>query len=431
MNLPSRRQLSDLRGATRLAVEATRGVTRVVETMHGTIQRLSPPVGRSAGKPPRGLTGFVYRTIDRGTRLVGWGLDAGFESVARCLPPGESSGEGSAELSAECDAYRAVLNGVCGDHLARTGNPLAIEMSLRFDGREINPRDPGRAFLETDEANEADEADEADETEPGGKILLLVHGLCRDDRHWLRDGHDHGASLAREFGHSPLYLRYNTGRSIAANGRDLAERLEDLVRRWPVDLEELVILGHSMGGLVARAACHHGEVAGHGWPRMLRKLIFLGTPHQGAPLERGGHRLERALGLSPYSAPLGRLVEARSAGIVDLRRGRVAADHSSVPLPRGVDCYAAAAVLAESEDRTLDGWIGDGLVPLDSALGQISPECRWVGYEMGHMDLLSRPEVYRQLRRWLDGAASPRHSASAGAGDDATRTRGTRFGRNG
>lgn len=390
MSRPRRYQLTNLRGAARLAVEATEGVTSAVEGMHGAIQHLSLPWGRAAPSPA-GLTGFVYRTIKRTTRLVGMGLDAGFGSLARILPPGESSDRR--------DVYRSILNGICGDHLARSGNPLAIDMSLRLDGREISPLDPERGFIE------------ARGSGPGRKLLVLVHGLCLDDRHWRRAGHDHGAALAADFGFSPLYLRYNTGLPVAENGRDLAGLLQVLFRRWPVAMEQIVVLGHSMGGLVARSACHQAEAAGHDWLAKVRKMIFLGTPHLGAPLEQGGHQVERALGLSPYSMPLSRLAEARSAGISDLRRGTVTKDGSPAPLPRGVDCCAAAALLAESGEQSTARWLGDGLVPLHSALGRhrqadralgFSRSGRWIAYGMGHMDLLSDAQVYRQLSRWIE-----------------------------
>ena len=142
-----------------------------------------------------------------------------------------------------------------------------------------------------------------------------------NDRQWNRDGHDHGAALADELGYLPLYLRYNSGLPISSNGRALAEMLETLIGNWATPVDELVIMGHSMGGLVARSACHHGQQAGHAWPKSLRKLVFLGTPHHGAPLERGGHGLDLVMDLSPYSMPFTRLSKARSAGITDLRHG--------------------------------------------------------------------------------------------------------------
>ena len=139
--------------------------------------------------------------------------------------------------------------------------------------------------------------------------------------------------------------------------------------------------------------------------------MFLGTPHHGAPLERGGHGLDYLLALSPYSAPFTRLGKKRSAGIRDLRHGTITRDgHRVVPLPAGVACHAVAATLGESRSLLGDKLVGDGLVPLDSALGRhtdrrhslsFARERRWIGTGMGHLELLHRPEVYARLRGWL------------------------------
>jgi pimeloyl-ACP methyl ester carboxylesterase len=176
-------------------------------------------------------------------------------------------------------------------------------------------------------------------------------------------------------------------------------------------LQEIAIVGHSMGGLVARSAVRHGRAARHDWPRSLRRLVFLGTPHHGAPLERGGHRLDYVMELSPYVAPFTRLGKSRSAGITDLRYGSITEDEQEfVPLPQDVECYALAATLGKRRDRVAERLVGDGLVPLDSALGRHKDAARtlalredrqWIGYEMGHLELLGRPEVYAQLRKWL------------------------------
>jgi pimeloyl-ACP methyl ester carboxylesterase len=287
---------------------------------------------------------------------------------------------------------------VYGDYLLRTENPLAIDMSLRHHGRRVDIHDPS-SLLERH-----------GETSSGNKLLVLVHGLCMNDRQWHRDGHDHGAGLAAELGYLPLYLRYNSGLHIVSNGRLLAEMLETLIGNWATPLDEAVIMGHSMGGLVARSACHHARQAGLEWPKYLRKLVFLGTPHHGAPLERGGHGLDLAMNLSPYSMPLTRLSKARSAGITDLRHGAVSEGKDIVPLPAGVKCYAAAAVRAAKRSLLSERLIGDGLVTIDSALGRHSDKARmlpipadrqWVGYGMGHRELLSHPEVYRQISTWL------------------------------
>lgn len=393
-------QVSDVIGLGRLAVQATLGVTDVVEGMHHAVApRLfgAPRPGRT-----RGITGLVYRGVRGVTRLAGGGADAVLARLA--------AGVGDArESSPRREALLAALNGVVGDHLAASGNPLAIPMRLRRAGRplELDARALAAAI-----------------PHPGSKILLLVHGLCLNDLQWMRRGHDHGAALAGEHGYTPLYLHYNTGLHVSANGRALAAVIEALLGCWPVPVEELAIVGHSMGGLVARSACHYGAALGHAWPRRLRRLVFLGTPHQGAPLERGGNRLDAVLGAGRYTASLARLGKVRSAGITDLRHGtlldedqagrdrfaRGPATRTPVPLPSGVACYAVAATTGRRTGDVRDRLLGDGLVPVWSALGlhadpalslPLPLERQWVGYEMGHLDLLHRREVYEKLREWL------------------------------
>ena len=390
---------SDLRGLTRLAAEATVGVTDLVEAVHHAIRH---PVASRAGLRPvrgRGLKGGIYKAIRTLARTVGQGLEA---ALTPC--PAASPG---------CGPLRAALNGVVGDHLASTGNPLALDMSFQYEGQTL--------ILET-----ADLA--AAIPQPGTRMLLLIHGLCLDDQHWTRESHGQDAALARDLGATLLHLRYNSGLHISTNGRALADRLETLLARWPEPVEHLAILAHSMGGLLARSACHHAQASGQAWLGSLRHLIFLGTPHHGSPLERWGHLLERGLAASPFTSAFTRLGELRSAGITDLRHGNLldqdwqghepsAHDRDTrqpVPLPEGVCCCAIAAMTGAPGGSLKGRWLGDGLVPVDSALGRhrearrrlAFPEDRvWIGRGMNHVDLLARPEVYAQIRRWLTGPA--------------------------
>ncbi len=395
MAAPTRTHLSDLRGAARMALDAGVSITDIVERMHRTIQVLPLPLGRRPIDTTRGITGFVYRSVRGSMRLVSRGLDASLAPAMALLPDGDST--------PARDAFLSAVNGVYGDYLERTSNPLAIEMSLRRHGRRVDPADPSAAF------------DAEGDAGPTGRLLVLVHGLCLNDRQWARDGHDHGAALADEFGHTPIYLRYNSGRQIAANGQAFAELLETLVSHWPQPVTELVVIGHSMGGLVARSACHHGRLARHEWLKHLQKLMFIGTPHHGAPLERGGHWLDFVMDLSPYSAPFTQIGKTRSAGITDLRHGTITkGGHEHVALPSGVKCYALAATLGARRSLLNERLIGDGLVPLDSALGRhgkapqtlhFPKDRQWVGYGMGHLELMNRPEVYSQLHAWMQEPA--------------------------
>jgi hypothetical protein len=390
---------SALPGIARLAAEATVGAAEVVEGMHHAIGSGRPFGGAGAPRRTRGITGFVYRAVRRIARGSGRAAERLLAWWAPVPAPGATS--------RRREAVAAALNGVTGHHLEGTANPLALEMCFRRDGRRVEPTRAGLAAAYPD---------------AGPRLLVLVHGLCMNDLQWARRGHDHGAALAADAGWTPLYLRYNTGRHTSQNGRELASLLEQVVGAWPVPVSEIAIVGHSMGGLVARSAYHVAD--GLAWPALLRRMVFLGTPHHGAPLERAGNRLHRVLASAPYTGPLATLGAIRSAGITDLRFGNVVdADWSAagrfdpggdarqvIPLPRGVECFAAAASLARNPG--LRGrLIGDGLVPVESALGRhphdparslaIPQAHQWVGYGMGHLDLLSRPEVYARLRQWL------------------------------
>ena len=398
MTKKTRSHIDELRGATRLAVEATRGITALVEKMHVTIASGPALLGQPLATPARLATGAVYASIHGITQLVGTGLDV---ALAQLAPLVETSAPGR-----QRDVVLAVLNGVLGDYLHETANPLAIAMQVRHAGAavELAP-DALRAAI----------------PDATSRIVLLIHGSCMTDAQFTRAGHDHGVALARDLAYTPMYLLYNSGLHISTNGHALAEILEALVASWPVAVDELVLLGHSMGGLVARSACHVAAEHGHTWQGRLRALITLGTPHHGAPLERGGNWIDRLLDLTPYTAPLGALGRIRSAGVTDLRFGNVLHEHwhgrdrfahgadtrCPCPLPGGDRCYAIAGTLSTELGPRLRS---DGMVPVESALGtHARPELclafpethRWIALGTGHIELLGAPAVYATIRDWL------------------------------
>jgi pimeloyl-ACP methyl ester carboxylesterase len=388
---------TQLRGWGRLAIDGTVGLTDVVEAMHREIATPFPL--RSSGGRTRGITGFVYRSIRWTARLVGAVLDEALDQIGT-----EGAGQGA---SGRAEAALAIVNGVAGDYLAATSNPLAIRMRLRRGGREL-VLDSGALASTIPDAQR--------------RVVVLVHGSCLNDLSWARvGGHDHGAELARDLGRTAIYLHYNTGLHVSTNGQLLSELLEQLVHAWPVPLEGITIVAHSMGGLVARSACHYASAAGRSWPGRLDGCFFLGTPHLGAPLERAGRHVHELLRVSRYSAPLALLGGIRSAGVTDLRHGSVLDDDwrgrdrfgssrrpTPVPLPGGVRCFAIAGCVARG-----GAVLGDGLVPVRSALGQhrdprralAFPESRrWVARGVGHIALLEDPGVYAFIRRSLEGA---------------------------
>jgi pimeloyl-ACP methyl ester carboxylesterase len=348
----------DARGVAALAVDGVLGVTDIVERVHATIASATAPVGEPHLEPARGISGFVYRSVRGITRGVGW-------SLQRALVPFARDGEVD---SPRREHVIAALNGVLGDRLAASDNPLAITMAIRLD-------EPGEA--------------------PPLRIALFLHGLCMHDRHWPRgEGSAHAA--VRALGYTPLYLRYNTGRGVAENGQELSARLDALLAAWTVQPTELAMVGHSMGGLVARSACEHARRTGARWLPTLRHMVFLGTPHQGSALERAGKRVDYLLGISPYTAPFVALGGVRSAGIQGLGDGRVSEDGEPVALPTRVRCHAVAG---------RQGRNGDGLVSVDSALGRrslgLARKDTLVIEGAGHIELMHHPDGVAAIARWL------------------------------
>jgi pimeloyl-ACP methyl ester carboxylesterase len=361
----TRKHASDLRGASRLAVDATTRVTGIVQEMHGNI----------GGAPARLFSAPVYASIRGIAKLVGVSVDFVLERVGPVL--------GESVPGPERDAAVAVLNGVLGDYLRDTKNPLATEMRLRTAGV------------------------------PKPRVVVLVHGSSMNDRQWSRGGHDHGEALARDLDATAVYVLYNSGLHVSENGRELAARLDELVASWPVPVESIVLLGHSMGGLVARSACHYAEEERLAWRAAVRALVCIGTPNRGAPLERIGNLVQLLGGVSRYSAPIAKAARLRSAGVTDLRFGDVTDEHwagrdrfdgrrrarRKVPLPKDVACFALAGTTSKAP-RDGKKLAGDGLVPVESALDSFPKDNVAIAHGVGHLDLLGAG-VYPLLREWL------------------------------
>ena len=399
---PSSWHISDIRELAQLLTLALPAAVEITEAVHQAVLSGMGIKGRDEGKTS-GITGLVYKGVHGAANTLGSGIN-GLLTRLPPTPPLHHIPE-----TPKRAALIATLNGVMGDALVESHNALATPMTLRYQGEPLDWQ-----AMPTDLPRE-------------GRVLLMVHGLCMNDLQWqtLYQGEpvNHGEQLANALGYQPFYVRYNSGLPIAQNGQALALLLEQLLTHWPGDLKEITILGYSMGGLVARSACHHASVAGLTWPAHLANLIFLGTPHHGAPLEHAGHWLEQLLPASAYTEPFVRLTRLRSTGIKDLRHGKVIETiappdpavpmrdpREPLPLPCGVNCYAIAATTAAKRSLLADRLIGDGLVPLRSALGQHNearhqlaflPAHTLIVYRTSHMALLGSPQVGQQLLRWL------------------------------
>jgi pimeloyl-ACP methyl ester carboxylesterase len=428
-----------LHGSAHLVFDATDAVTHIVEGMYRNIAATSWPLGTAPEGPAPGIAGLVHhsiRKVNGATRGVAdWVLRRASPGLDRAWPPGPHR-----------EAVIAALNGVCGDHLARSGNPLAIPMRLRVllppsarvlttanqkhhkQTEAMARRTPFANLFEVEKRPVEIYPQPTALTEQGftprRRLLILVHGLSMNDREWTANQHNHAEALARQNDYTPVYVLYNSGRHVSTNGRELCEQLTGLLATWPVPVDSITFIGFSMGGLVSRSAMHIAAQEGHAWLDRVDNSVYIGTPHHGAVLERGGFWLQKSLTYSPYTAPLSALGRIRSAGITDLRHGNVQdqdwehhdehENHTDMrqptPLLPGIKHYAIAATLSKQPGQRIGRLMGDGLVHPSSATGRHQkPEFDLafpaghtrILHGLGHLAMLHDLRVMNQLTLWL------------------------------
>ena len=389
-----------------LAGEAAAGATRQIHELHtGIAGRVWSGVGPAA-RPVRvahdRIARSAYSAAGELTRsVVRAGAAAASCAQSPDAPSIESSPAGRLVVSA--------LNGAFGDMLTRRRNALALRMTVRRHGRDL---DLSRADLRSAYPN----------AKP--RLAVFVHGLCETDEAWKLGAGRHvpyGHRMDMELGYTPVYLRYNSGRHISENGRELAALLERLVADWPEQVHEVVLIGHSMGGLVARSACHYG--ADSTGVAKVRHVFTLGTPHRGAPLEQAANAASAALARLPETRPLARALNLRSAGIKDLRYGYLTDEcwmdqdcdaflrntSREIPFPPTTRHYFICATLTREADAPAGRIIGDLLVLQPSAWAHEGRGRRMRFpiehyHHLGganHFDLLNHPAIYAQMRRCL------------------------------
>lgn len=370
------------------------------ELLVGTVRDVHRAVAdRVFGLTVRALPGArgPQTAHDRITEGLYGGLGAGVRAAAAGLWALDRRGVGP-RLEARPGGRRVLsaVNGLVGDRLRDERPDVAIEMGVRRGARDV-PLDPASLVTAFPEAT--------------GDLVVFLHGLGENDDSWdlRRDelGGTYGSRLAAETSWTPVFLRANTGLPIAENGIALSSLLDRLVSAWPVDVRRIALVGHSMGGLIMRAACAvdtDALTAPWAWTDRVTDVVTLGTPHLGAPLERVVNVGARALGRFPESAPFGRILEYRSVGILDLRQG-LAGDVQHLPHAR---YHLVAATLTASHRHPVGEVLGDLLVRYPSAVGKARR-----GREMfpgadvlhvpgtDHFGLLNHPDVYAALKTWL------------------------------
>lgn len=363
-----------------------------------------------AGGPPAkvihdGIAGTLYAGAHGLSHALGRAAGAGI-ALARV-----DEGERLADSPAGAVALGA-LGGVHGDLLERDGSALVIEMALRERGRDIALDRPSLA---------------AGFPEATSRLSVFVHGLCGTEETWwmFGDKSDHyGPRLQRDLGFTPLYVRYNTGLRISENGRRLARLLADVADSWPVDIDEIALFGHSMGGLVVRSACHYGELAAEPWVENVRHVFCLASPHLGAPLEKAANVAGWAFGQLAETRPLARIINGRSEGIKDLRFGYLVEEdwndsdpdsllennRHHIPFLATANYYYVSATLSRDPHHPLGHLIGDLLVRFPSASGKSGkgesiPFHIDNGHHAGgltHFHVLNNRDIYRQIHAWIE-----------------------------
>ncbi len=387
--------------ATKTVVQET---TLRVKEMHGAIADQTFDVLRRIPLVswPAQLVQTAHDAISSGVYAVIHHGSGGLLEAAAMVEKHHTGFSPSKPPGRFASSLHSALNGAFGDHLAASNNLLAINMTIRVNGAAVP--------LDTDALRVAF-------PEAGQRLCVFIHGLGCDEHCWdpgegsAASASHFGRQIENEFACTPVYLRYNSGLPIAENCARLAVLLEDLLAAWPQPVNELLIIGHSMGGLIALGAGDQATASGKQWPQSTRMLICLGSPHLGSPVERLGHLATSALNLTRITVPLGKVAGARSQGVKDLRHGPGAPQTPTEP--HSIAFRFLGASLAENVDHPLGKFLGDGLVPLSSAIThQIVGDVQSAALgKLGHMGLLNDPRVYRQIRDWLAALGDARTPA--------------------
>ncbi|OBI93178.1 esterase/lipase family protein [Mycobacterium asiaticum] len=403
----------EIRSLADLAGEGTRVLTTLVRDMHhGIAGRVFDSIG-PASRPVQlvhdATASTIYRVVDGAVRGTLYGAGA--------LAAGTLSNDDDETVQARPRVAGAIaaVNGIYGDELANRDNGFALAMEIRRKGQPV--------ALTTDSLATAF-------PKATGRIAVFVHGWCMTERSWWRNPRTgeplrpYGKRLRKDLGYTPIFLRYNTGFHISQNGQEMADLLDRVHGLWPTPVQEIVLVGHSMGGLVSRSACHYGLERGHAWTRAVRHVVCLGSPHLGADLEKGVNLASWALAKLPETRGISRFLNTRSSGVKDLRYGSLLDEDwrdrdpdevlrdrcGEVPfLPEAVYHFVSTT----AGPRALGLLVGDHLVRPKSAAGR--GRVRQVPFDaahgltltgLNHFDLLNHPQVYDKLLEWLSQASA-------------------------
>lgn len=376
---------ADWQGLGDLIAIGTERLTRPVEGVHRAITDrwtgLAGPWGVPVRQVSRAFASPVYASI----RLIGSGVGrtVGFvattEAGSKHLRPLWKSRLGG--------GVQSFVNGLWGDELERQQSKLSIEMNIRSEHGYSIGADPTSLVEAFPEATP--------------RLVVLLHGLGDTEDIWkAKEGKRALAGTLIDHSLTPLLVRYNSGRTLADNGKDLSRLLEDVVGNWPIAVDDISLIGHSMGGLVARSCLLAADHAGHRWKDRAGHIVTVGTPHLGAPIEKSVNWMSRGLAYASMSRPIGEFVDQRSAGIKDLGIGL---KEDTDP---DIEHHFVAGTVTSKPDRLLGKLVGDLVVPVGSATGasRRTPDSSGAVRVLGgrnHRDLIHDLNVHEEILVWL------------------------------
>ncbi len=386
--------LDDWRGLGDLIAITTDRLATPVEGMHRAIAdrwfSLAGPKAEPARRMYDRLAASTYKTIRMGGSAAGASIAVGADMASHRLPlrPLWNTPKGS--------YVQSIFNALWGDKFEDEQSTFRIELGLRDADGAPTPSDPSsldRAF-----------------PRPKGRLVVMLHGLGETERCWLQKGNRSLPELLEADGFSVLLVRYNTGRPVSDSGLDLANLLEEILHTWPVPVEDLALVGHSIGGLVARSAVATAQAAGHAWVKLTHHLVAIGSPHLGTPIEKAVHLVSEGLDLFRETRPLGSFIGERSAGIKDLRFGPTSADDQT----GRIEQHFVAGSVTNKPGHPVAALVGDLVVRVSSATGrgwqrQVQASDVVVMGGRHHATLVHDVEVHSKIRKWLTAGQSPVH----------------------
>ncbi len=406
-------RIGEIRGSVKLAGKAFEHLTSRIHEFHRAISDMpfnampAVPGVKDGSEGTRaihdGITDGVYGVI----KGIGGALfkqaDVALKLAERNFQPATQTALAITPPAIARDNVVSAISGLIGDAMSQERNPLRVKLGFYREGHRTTLTAPVL---------------DATYPEAAGKLVIFIHGLCCNEHSWRLYAEQHtpyGDQLAG-LGYTPLHVRYNSGLHISLNGRTLARQIDKLVSFWPVPVKEVVLIGHSMGGLVARSAAYKAAKSNMTWPAKLSHILCLGTPHTGAPLEQFVHAATPVLEAFPLSRPLAKVLAVRSEGIRDLRHGFVADEHwkkrtaeertadarTEIPRLPTVKYHFIGSSIGIDEHHWLGKAIGDGLVKLPSSTArELADADTATLYSAHHMQLLNHPAIYKEIAQRL------------------------------